>query len=550
MSRKRRVVVWERGLILLAALGLVGAVFFSGCGGGGPAPARPQISQFSDASGRAVRDTDNNGVPDLPLEAHPTVFPSFSGFTPGQLVEFQVFRNGVPLTDPTTGEPIILQLTADQNGNIPPFPLWDIGVDPQTGQPIDASGIYEIRAVGSTGRLLAALLRFEILSSRLYSPRSRQAGQGFVNILVGTLPRYPMGSVLVGEPVLVEGFGFPSNQQVKLFVVKDKDNWRNGDQLTDKSGGAETVKTNANGILPQTQVWASAQRLGEGQTDGDFDVVVDVNANDRFDAGTDVVNGFIGTGFTVQSASRGRQVQHLRVELASDQQGIFKDQFDVNETVTVWVNPPWRPLTPYQMVRKYIVLHKDNWQNGDPLVDVTGRPEQDILRYACGNQYLYPVWIPPLVPGRYDVIIDMDQDGKYTLGTDYIDAFDWTPQGAAGFVVTGTFQLRLALSAIPPAINAGERATILAQVQTGTGQFIGGATVNFSITAGQGSGQLSAGSAVTDQNGIAMVTLTATRPNTDITIHAETTYANQSARADVTVHVRAPGELGLTIRQR
>jgi len=55
---------------------------------------------------------------------------------------------------------------------------------------------------------------------------------------------------------------------------------------------------------------------------------------------------------------------------------------------------------------------------------------------------------------------------------------------------------------------------------------------------------------VTDQNGIAMVTLTATQPNTDITIHAETTYANQSAQADVTVHVRAPGELGLTIRQR
>ena len=550
MSRKRRVVVWERGLILLAALGLVGAVFFSGCGGGGPAPARPQVGPLTDALGRAVRDTNNNGVPDLPLDARPTVFSSFSGFTLGQLVEIQVLRNGVPLTDPTTGEPLIFQLTADQNGNIPPFPLWDIGVDPQTGQPIDASGIYEIRAVGSTGRLLAALLRFEILSSRLYSPRSRQAGQGFVNILVGTLPRYPMGSVLVGEPVLVEGFGFPSNQQVKLFVVKDKDNWRNGDQLTDKSGGAETVKTNANGILPQTQVWASAQRLGEGQTDGDFDVVVDVNANDRFDAGTDVVNGFIGTGFTVQQSSRGRQVQHLRVELATDQQGMFKDEFNVNETVTVWVNPPWRPLTPYQMVRKYIVLHKDNWQNGDPLVDVTGRPEQDILRYACGNQYLYPVWIPPLVPGRYDVIIDMDQDGKYTLGTDYIDAFDWTPQGPAGFLVKGTFPpIRLALSAIPPAINAGEQATILAQVQTGTGQFIRGATINFSITAGQG-GQLNAGSAVTDQNGIATVTLTATQPNTDITIHAETTYANQSAQADVTVHVRAPGELGLTIRQR
>lgn len=159
------------------------------------------------------------------------------------------------------------------------------------------------------------------------------------------------------------------------------------------------------------------------------------------------------------------------------------------------------------------------------------------------------MWVAPLIPGKYDVIIDMDQDGKYTLGTDYIDAFSQTPQGTAGFIVSGTFPpIRLALSAIPPAINAGERATILAQVQTDAGQFIRGATVNFSITAGQG--QLSPNSAVTDENGIATVNLTATQPDQNITVHGTVTYANQSAQADVTVRVRAPGELGLTIRQR
>ncbi len=77
------------------------------------------------------------------------------------------------------------------------------------------------------------------------------------------------------------------------------------------------------------------------------------------------------------------------------------------------------------------------------------------------------MWVAPLVPGKYDVIIDMDEDGKYTLGVDYIDA-GLTVQGqqvGAGFIVTGTFPpIRLALSAIPPAINANERATILAQV--------------------------------------------------------------------------------------
>lgn len=158
------------------------------------------------------------------------------------------------------------------------------------------------------------------------------------------------------------------------------------------------------------------------------------------------------------------------------------------------------------------------------------------------------MWVAPLLPGKYDVIIDMNNDGKYTLGTDYIDAFSLTSQGRAGFIVTGTFPpIRLALSAIPPAINAKERANILAQVQTDTGQFVRGATVNFSIISGQG-GQLSANSATTDQNGIATVQLTATRPDQNIIVRGTVTHGGQSAQADVTVRVRAPGELGLTIR--
>ncbi len=373
MGRKRSAFRVGHRSMVLAALGVVGAVVLYGCPGGGGPPS-PRLSQFQDSSGRVVRDVNNNGVPDLLQDARPTVFPSLSGFAPGQVVEIQVFRGGVPQL------PQPLLLTADANGNVPPFPIWDIGVDPNTGQPVDATGTYTIVASGE-GRQVT--FQFEILARRLWAAlgRNRQGASGFVAILAGTSPRFPMGSVLVGEPVLVEGFGFPTNRQVKIFVVRDRDNWQDGDQLTDESGGAETVTTDANGNLPRTTVWDSAQR-GTGQTGGDYDVVVDVNGNDRFDAGTDVVNANIGTGFTVQEQPRGRQAQHLAVDLAASQQGQFKDEFNVNENVSVWVNPPWRPLTPSQLVRKYVVLHKDNWQNGDVLVDVTGRPEWDIMRFA------------------------------------------------------------------------------------------------------------------------------------------------------------------------
>jgi len=361
-------------VILVSSLALAVA----GCGGGGGEGRRPMLTLASDSSGRSISDTNNNGIPDLPIDAVPTVFASFSGFQPNQLVEFQLLLNNTLVTDPTTGEPLILQLTTDRNGNIPPVPLWDLGIDPATGQPLSGTQVYELRTIDGS-----VSFKVELLPSRIWLSASRiRQGQrqGFAAILAGEPPRYPMGSVAVGEPVWIEGFGFQPNQQVKVFIVRDKENWQAGDALTGVVPPT-TILTDSNGNLPRTRIWDSAQRLGSSQTDGDFDVVVDVNGNDRFDPG-DIALNSLGTGFTVQEVERSRQNQHRAVQLAASQQGVFKDVFSVTENVSVWVNPPWRPLTPYMRVKKYIVLHKDDWQDGDPLVDVTGRPETDLLRFA------------------------------------------------------------------------------------------------------------------------------------------------------------------------
>jgi len=361
-------------VILVSSL----AFAVAGCGGGGGEGRRPMLTLASDSSGRSISDTNNNGIPDLPIDAVPTVFASFSGFQPNQIVEFQLLLNNTLVTDPTTGEPLILQLTTDRNGNIPPVPLWDLGIDPATGQPLSGTQVYELRTIDGS-----VSFKLELLPSRIWlsASRSRQGQrQGFAAILAGEPPRYPMGSVAVGEPVWIEGFGFQPNQQVKVFIVRDKENWQAGDALTGVVPPT-TISTDSNGNLPRTRIWDSAQRLGSSQTDGDFDVVVDVNGNDRFDPG-DIALNSLGTGFTVQEVERSRQNQHRAVQLAASQQGVFKDVFSVTENVSVWVNPPWRPLTPYMRVKKYIVLHKDDWQDGDPLVDVTGRPETDLLRFA------------------------------------------------------------------------------------------------------------------------------------------------------------------------
>ncbi|MCS6951017.1 MAG: hypothetical protein NZ520_11210, partial [bacterium] len=292
-------------------------------------------------------------------------------------------------------------------------------------------------------------------------------------------------------------------------------------------------------------IWNSAQRRGDGQTDGDYDVVVDVNRNGIYDQGVDVLQYRYGAAFTVQVPSP--PGQHLAVELAASQYGVFKDEFSPGESVSVWVNPPWRTLTGHSMVRKYVVLHQDTWQDGDPLVDVTGRYERDLVRMACRNQYLTPVWYSAR-PGRYDVILDVDGNGAYTLGVDYIDA-GITPTGQrvkeAGFIVPGSFtNLQLALDAEIPILNAGRQTALRARVITDQGA-LPNARVDFRLVGGRG-GSLSAGSATTDSRGVAQVTLSASEPNTSLVVEATVTYEGRTAQARVSVRVRAFGELQAT----
>ncbi|MDW8290789.1 MAG: hypothetical protein RMM06_08695, partial [Armatimonadota bacterium] len=296
---------------------LVVMLFLSvlGCGGGGDGPpSQPQVSRLQDASGQPLRDTNGNGIPDLPLEARPTIVPSFTGFAPGQAVEIQVFRDGMPLLP----EPILL--TASPSGDIPPTPvLWDIGVD-ANGQLVDATGRYSVVASGE-GRQVS--FSFEILSGRS-AATSRQETSWFphFSLLHGDPFRPVQGSVPVGDRINIGGYRFPPNERVRIYIVRDRDDWSNGAPLEDESGEIEEVTIDSYlGILPATTIWNSAQRRGDGQTDGDYDVVVDVNRNGRYDQGVDVLQYRYGAAFTVQVPSP--PGQHLAVELAASQYGVF-----------------------------------------------------------------------------------------------------------------------------------------------------------------------------------------------------------------------------------
>ena len=66
--------------------------------------------------------------------------------------------------------------------------------------------------------------------------------------------------------------------------------------------------------------------------------------------------------------------------------------------------------------RLYVVVHKEAWDNGDTLTDVSGGYET----VAWDNNFYRMTWPTPLTPGTYDLILDLNVSGteNYYVWTD------------------------------------------------------------------------------------------------------------------------------------
>jgi hypothetical protein len=94
-----------------------------------------------------------------------------------------------------------------------------------------------------------------------------------------------------GEPVYVNGSGFPPGVWVDIYVVNDT-TW-SGDREIPSDGIVTTVKTGSLGEIPHTTVWGSAKP-------GKYDIVVDVNRDGWYKRGDCLLDNVIVTaGFLV-----------------------------------------------------------------------------------------------------------------------------------------------------------------------------------------------------------------------------------------------------------
>src|SRR5262249_22255395 len=88
---------------------------------------------------------------------------------------------------------------------------------------------------------------------------------------------------------------------------------------------------------------------------------------------------------------------------------------------------------PTRLMYAYIVSHRDQgWAEGDPITSLIGTARQVIVKSdANGVVPLTQAWTADMT-GYFDVIIDYDNDGKFSWKLDELAGFQVRESGAIG----------------------------------------------------------------------------------------------------------------------
>ncbi|CEG13980.1 exported hypothetical protein [groundwater metagenome] len=201
------------------------------------------------------------------------------------------------------------------------------------------------------------------------------------------------------EPVYVTGILLPVNTTIDLYIMPDRKEWFDGDNLTNYNGdnsSFETVTTDANGHFSPTVIWPPRTT----QFGALFDIIADITwngtRNGKYDYG-EPIDSMGAAGFRAEPI------------WSSNSSGNEKNTFHPNEQVYV----KGKGLLSNFTVDIYVVKNKDNWIGGENLtaLEISGGVET-VTTDTNGNLPTTMVWAQPF-PGKYDIIADWDGDGIY-----------------------------------------------------------------------------------------------------------------------------------------
>ncbi|MEM7244583.1 MAG: hypothetical protein AAF533_04530 [Acidobacteriota bacterium] len=242
------------------------------------------------------------------------------------------------------------------------------------------------------------------------------------------------GFLIDEEGAWVTGRGFPAGSFVRLWVVEERSDWTEDVELVDVSGQFLDEPPLLELAEDQTTfhhlIWPA-----ELARPGAHDIVAEILLPDdrgRLRLIERVIAYKSFTGLVWQYSQFQQQALEMEIAGTVNSPLTYKSTFLPDENVFVGVDPAIQPSFIGQTADIYIVDHKTQaqWMIDDTLTDVTGNVETVTIHFVCGNCWKTLAWPANLTQGEYDVVMDFDQDGKYTNGTDLIDSLN-----AVGFTV-------------------------------------------------------------------------------------------------------------------
>jgi hypothetical protein len=400
-----------------------------------PVPERPPILLKT-----------GSGLETTEFQAHDAILFDAVALSPRTGYAIQVTRED--------GEVICrLRLSTDQQGRIPETVIWyNVGIRPCTQPPAHTVGETHLAAYGPidydfvgrnyTLRIIDGEQVVREMQFRVGSEMRRPV------LYAADARGCPRSGFLIGEEdVWVVGQNFPSGSIIRLWAVPASSQWQDGDRLEDMT------KQHNGGLPPVFEL--KGQQTGfkrllwpAGQSSiGSYDIAAEVVSypfGSYHAASTAEVQNVVSTlsysGFVIQRRPGTAEPLEMNVAGSVHSPFTFRDTFLTSENVYVGVDPCVQPAYVGKSAKVYIVADKTDAQwtqhmndATDTLDDddVTGTVEIIAVGGICGNCWKVLAWSAPLTPGKYDVVLDFNKNGRYDPLYDLIDSLDHT-----GFVVS------------------------------------------------------------------------------------------------------------------
>jgi len=442
-----------------------------------PAQAQTELKPTSDRY-KGAYAVDAGGRPIRALEIGSTLHVGAHRLRPGTTYEFRLGFDS-SITRSRERAVSFARVTANRDGEIPPFVLWyESGVIGCSDQ--ERAGTPRRPNSYRTFEEAERVLRGKMLAISAHVVQKDESGR-----VPGTklsveeapesmldLPVVPRKSPVVyaskrsgcmlnsqltgGADLYVSGRSFRPGETLEISVAPNQRAWHVGDIINDVTGvsfaaAPKTVKTNAQGRFT-VRVWDRAN-----QRRGAYDIVAHRPSGQpaavRRVGSRDIVSFGAETGFVfyLRYPVGGPTMDIAGRPLSLTPYFEFADSFaETNDPVWGAVDPTYIPVNHPggTYAAYYVVQHRDvagwNPQMGGAtnLVDVSGGIEVHPVKSWCVNGTDVIIWQPPLNPGNYDVVVDFGQnpaatpqqyvtDQNYDASLDFLDGAD-----QIGFVVT------------------------------------------------------------------------------------------------------------------